>query len=720
MKWIQVKRNNNSEKAVPVIQHSADRPVRAHTWNNAFDEASADSVDHSLRARPVRSIPKLAGKATKKKHEDARLDSSGLVLKRFAANLSATSDLVTEHILISSEQYFRLVREAYGQLQAVHYRASLNFSLAEWLHIHALLLYGRVQAIRQEIAPGGTKNEQLNLIDLSGDIEVFSPIATILQAIGLVKDEEGGVLYVPDAVFPTQRPFSSDPLLELSSIEIKQILDGTLYDWQRSWSRVLEARSRRDNQLLGVQMTRSSSELVDAIRETTKSISQMRKMQQLDYAYTTASGDIEKCEARLTSLIEEARNAKDYTIHEPSDDVYRYMHNVCSLASIRVPPAPRSPPPPPPACRSYSPPTPPSQQSVPKLRSLEGFPCISDDTDIPVQSPALSLELGMDSSFAKSVISIAQDNSEQETPRSIGLNAAKEYSHERIQENGFHSSHCHPSASRLTNEQSANISVCKPSTIMLPLPITELNTEHKQIASEMSSYEDLSFDKHNSKETLEEATAEELVHAEDLSSGNISESSKSSATDSPNKISLAHASRASVPVSENGPKWSEAAPHMTPPPQSVLRKSSQLRNPPQVLAKEYSGTSQKPHVQIGSVHDQGGFVQYDSQLWKGYAQFLRELSEKHLADFEPMPKKLSGRHAWILNVRRDENGHAKVWMPRKSISVEDQVMAVLMQASHPRASLMQNWHTSAVARIDVKQLLSEFVRASVNDHINSP
>lgn len=253
------------------------------------------------------------------------------LVKSFFAEIPVCDSLIQRKILISSEHYFRVALESYEHLRAVHYRASQNFTLAEWLHIHALLLYGRIQQVQLNLESKGNITQH-NKIDLSGDIKVFSPIATILAAIGGVEDHDNGVLYIPDAFFP-ERP-SSDAAY--SAAEMQQILNGTLYDWQRSWGRVLEARFERDSRDDKYKMTRSASDLMAAIRDTANSIESIRQRQQVieeeneeteDYIIKLATK-----ERNLSQLFDEARNAKDYTLRPPCDRVYSFKNPAFSAS----------------------------------------------------------------------------------------------------------------------------------------------------------------------------------------------------------------------------------------------------------------------------------------------------------------------------------------------------------------------------------------------------
>lgn len=253
------------------------------------------------------------------------------LIKTFFKDIPDCESLAQRKILISSEHYFRVALESYEHLRAVHYRASQNFTLAEWLHIHALLLYGRIQQVQLGLNSKGSITQH-NKIDLSGDIKVFSPIASILAAIGGVEDRDNGVLYIPDAVYP-ERPSSE---AAYSAAEMQQILNGTLYDWQRSWGRVLEARFERDSRDVKFKMTRSASDLMTAIRDIADSIDKIRQRQQTieegsecneEYIIKLASK-----ERNLSLLFEEARNAKDYTLRPPCDRVYNFQNPAFSAS----------------------------------------------------------------------------------------------------------------------------------------------------------------------------------------------------------------------------------------------------------------------------------------------------------------------------------------------------------------------------------------------------
>ena len=687
------------------------------------------------------SVPQLS-----RKHQPVSVSRPELrILNEFSSAIvdaaphgsDPDSGLVPQYILISSEHYFRLAHEAYQQLQAVHFRASLEFSLAEWLHIHALLLYGRIQAVQQAAGSLRTEHDitnQLNQIDLTGEVPVFGPIATALGAIGIVEDRGSGVVYIPDAIFPSQpsnsfdTSFGSDPLTELSSLEIRQILDGTLYDWQRSWHRVLEARTERARQEVGRGMTRSSSELISAIRETTQSISQMRcgQMSPLldeestseDSSLETRTSDLMSFENQLTALIEEARNARDYTIHRPCDQVYEKrirnsllalmpMENRQTQQHVRYQPAPEA--------HTHLP----NDHEELARENEERVECKEDEEhekpvepneagedhelelteasmpSIPVSidSPKLPVALDMDESFMNSVSSLGLAESPPHPSSISSINSAgsagkvNRYVTTAELESQFGSLSAKTVEGLAKQPESDEGRSAQPRYCVLPLPVNV----------------------HDAQDSTSPLPRNQPENPSVSNSQNSSPAAESNPTAESNS------------AVEPNPDLSSSPPRTqsTPRTRSALRRSPRLRNAPVVATDQ-----PKPRVQIGSgLSDATSFVQYDSQLWRGYTKFVERLQEKQLADFEPLKKSTDGSHAWVIKIRVPSRHHQspdrrpRLVMPRRSISPQDQVLALLLQTSHPRQSQVQDWHVESVADVDLPKLLSTYIQTAVNDRL---
>lgn len=231
-----------------------------------------------------------------------RTVQDGLRALELASNdISIKTSCYSVQVRVTTEHYFRLVHESWEQLRAAQFKASQRFSLAEWLHIHALMLFGRIQQVNPRDY-GDTNN-----INIDPDTQVFSPIWTVLSAIGIVHDTDLCIRYIPDARVPS--PESSQGY---TPKDLSHILDGTLYDWNRSWIRVTEARLERERRHLNTSALPSSTEeeLLEAIATKSQQLGQRSNIQSRTML-----------EEELAVLIQRLRDSKDHTMRPAPRDV---------------------------------------------------------------------------------------------------------------------------------------------------------------------------------------------------------------------------------------------------------------------------------------------------------------------------------------------------------------------------------------------------------------
>lgn len=224
-----------------------------------------------------------------------------------SSELCITAACYNVQVRVTSEHYFRLVHEAWEQLRATQFKASQQFSLAEWLHVHALMLFGRIQQVNPH------DYGEANHINVDPDTQVFSPIWTALSAIGIVHDTDLCIRYIPDARVPSAQSSSS-----YTPKDLAHILDGTLYDWNRSWIRVAEARYERDRRHVNTSALPPSSEeeLLDAIATKSRQIGQ-----------ETDSSNRSVLEQEVAGLIQRLRDSKDHTMQPAPRDVLESAHS---------------------------------------------------------------------------------------------------------------------------------------------------------------------------------------------------------------------------------------------------------------------------------------------------------------------------------------------------------------------------------------------------------
>jgi hypothetical protein len=148
------------------------------------------------------------------------------------------------HATVDSRRFIDVVNLAYTKLLEVRPRLKFLLSAAEWRHVHVVLLYARMFDCELNF-------HQIQLpeefqIQIPDDVILFEPIAAALASIGIVKDDEMGVTFIPVA-----KPYSGAGPYKLHDPEdVTEFLEWTQknnlgYDWNRSWEQVEKERQER-------------------------------------------------------------------------------------------------------------------------------------------------------------------------------------------------------------------------------------------------------------------------------------------------------------------------------------------------------------------------------------------------------------------------------------------------------------------------------------------
>lgn len=158
-------------------------------------------------------------------------------LKDFDCGLKTATKQI--HATIKNEGYKIAVEKAYHKLLEIRPRLKYLLSLAEWLHVHMLLLYARVFECELHFynitLPGEFQ------IAVPDKIMVFEPIAAAISSIGIVEESDIGVTYIPVA-----RSYRGNDIYKPhNKDDVTEFLEWTQYDWNASWYQVEKERLER-------------------------------------------------------------------------------------------------------------------------------------------------------------------------------------------------------------------------------------------------------------------------------------------------------------------------------------------------------------------------------------------------------------------------------------------------------------------------------------------
>ena len=148
------------------------------------------------------------------------------------------------HATVDSRRYIDVVNLAYTKLLQVRPRLKFLLSAAEWRHVHVVLLYAKMFDCELHFHQIELPEEfQIKIPD---DVIVFEPVAAALASIGIVKDDEMGVTFIPVA-----KPYSGvGPYKVHDPEDVTEFLEWTQknglgYDWNHSWQQVEKERQER-------------------------------------------------------------------------------------------------------------------------------------------------------------------------------------------------------------------------------------------------------------------------------------------------------------------------------------------------------------------------------------------------------------------------------------------------------------------------------------------
>ena len=197
---------------------------------SGISKSSQSSRQRSSHQHHPRHSPR-----TPQKYEPSDLDSE--VTPTRALHLS--SDKETIYSSVKCDAYLKAAELAYQKLLDVRPRLSFLFSLAEWRHVHALLLYARVWDC--ELSAARLRRPTEFRIKVPKTIKVLAPLAAVLRSIGIVEDDGLGAIYIPVArkLKPGYRYRQPDPE------DVTEFLEWTQYDWKGSWALVEAERKVR-------------------------------------------------------------------------------------------------------------------------------------------------------------------------------------------------------------------------------------------------------------------------------------------------------------------------------------------------------------------------------------------------------------------------------------------------------------------------------------------
>jgi hypothetical protein len=214
------------------------------------------------------------------------------VLESYGLSVSGRKERVLS--LFKTDKFFHLVEDCWAQLVDAKPMITERYSLAEFRHASALMLYQRIEQVKFDAL--GVKPSAPTRIPLPKNTRVFIPIWSALANIGTVNDDDLRVTYIPDAALPKSKDLD-DPDDALNLVAC------TLYDWSWSWEQVKQARKGRDDydERIGATPTvqsnetsRSPQDYIQAIAAKRRAWNNSRRME--------SSGSYRIIEGRLYRL----------------------------------------------------------------------------------------------------------------------------------------------------------------------------------------------------------------------------------------------------------------------------------------------------------------------------------------------------------------------------------------------------------------------------------
>ena len=117
-------------------------------------------------------------------------------------------------------------------------RLEYLLSLAEWRHLHVLMLYARI--FNCELAAGNIDQPKEFNIYIPDDLKIVESLGVVLASIGIVEDPALGVAYIPVSRRVLGNTYEAhDPQ------DVTIFMEWSQYKWNASWSQVEKEREER-------------------------------------------------------------------------------------------------------------------------------------------------------------------------------------------------------------------------------------------------------------------------------------------------------------------------------------------------------------------------------------------------------------------------------------------------------------------------------------------
>ena len=211
---------------VPPASAEAPDPEKKKKRRPRKKKADSSSAPSASSDRPAENPTKSSG-----------FGDGNKILESFGLGISGRYEEVFS--APNTEGYFQFVDQCYEELISVKPEVRWIFTRAEWMHVHALLLYARVSEVYFQVT--GKKQAPPVRVPLPYDVRIFQPIWAILSDIGIVEDTDLKVRYIPVPMLPSNEAIDSPD-------DIASVLACTMYDWKKSWDDVKTDRTSLDTE----------------------------------------------------------------------------------------------------------------------------------------------------------------------------------------------------------------------------------------------------------------------------------------------------------------------------------------------------------------------------------------------------------------------------------------------------------------------------------------
>ncbi|CAJ1946557.1 unnamed protein product [Cylindrotheca closterium] len=160
------------------------------------------------------------------------------ILQQTGGNLSTNHRKI--HSSIRNERFLMATDLAYDRIVKENHRLELLFSIAEWRHVHALMLYARI--FQCELSAENIFQPKEFSIYVPDNLHIFEPLGVVLASIGVVEEKEGGLSYIPVA-----KPLHGGNYKPHDPSDVTVFMEWSQYKWNDSWTQAKVERTRRKN-----------------------------------------------------------------------------------------------------------------------------------------------------------------------------------------------------------------------------------------------------------------------------------------------------------------------------------------------------------------------------------------------------------------------------------------------------------------------------------------